>query len=193
MKQLQVFEVTYTDGSKYRIYGESLAQVKLDRQRTDVKVRRVEPRTDETDQLEAIGKLRELLKPGDSVYTSVNSVSRSGMSRHISLVIAYNNKDTKRPDVFNITWLASRALGWTMKGGCLRVSGCGMDMCFHTVYSLGRMLFPHGFVLGAGKWPRNGSCHCGGKVDHGSRKCTACGASRFRDNDGGYALEKRNL
>ena len=41
------------------------------------------------EQAEAIAKLREWLKPGDTVYTVLEHVSASGMSRTIKVVIPY--------------------------------------------------------------------------------------------------------
>lgn len=129
------------------------------------------------EQMESIEKLRSMLKPGDSVWTSVNSVSKSGMSRNISLFIpdTFNGK----PEITNITWHVARAVGYPTKNRSgyvqdvgIAVSGCGMDMCFDTVYNLGRVLFPDGFkVEGRG---RNGD-------------------TSGWDNDGGYALNKRDM
>ena len=42
----------------------------------------------EAERAEAIAKLREWIKPGDTVYTVLDSVSRSGMSRHIRVLHA---------------------------------------------------------------------------------------------------------
>lgn len=39
---------------------------------------------------DAIAQLREWLKPGDTVYTILDSVSRSGMSRQIRVVVPYS-------------------------------------------------------------------------------------------------------
>ncbi len=91
---------------------------------------------------EAIARLREILKPGDTVYTVVRHVSSSGMSRVIDLY-HFSIHDGK----IQKSWLsgyASTALGWNLdqKRGALRVSGCGMDMGFHVVSTLSRVLFP---------------------------------------------------
>ena len=91
---------------------------------------------------EAIARLREILKPGDTVYTVVRHVSASGMSRVIDLYHfgIYDGKVQK-------SWLSgfvATALGWSFdeKRGALRVQGCGMDMGFHVVSTLSRVLFP---------------------------------------------------
>ena len=89
---------------------------------------------------EAIEELRAMLKPGDEVITILRHVSKSGMSRDISLFIIHNGQ------MRAITWNAAKALGYPLKDACgshaIRVGGCGMDMGFHLVYNLGRVLFP---------------------------------------------------
>lgn len=95
---------------------------------------------DETVQAEAIERLRAFVKPGDTVYTVLRSVSKSGMSREISL---HTIKDG------DITWIAgmvARALDYRVgtRDG-IKVSGCGMDMGFHLVYNLSRALWPDGY------------------------------------------------
>lgn len=87
---------------------------------------------------EAIAKLREILKPGDTVYTILRHVSRSGMTRSISCVV----RGAEGP--YDIDWLVRRALGlpFDRNRGGVKVGGCGMDMGFHLVYSLSRVLWP---------------------------------------------------
>lgn len=92
-----------------------------------------------SEQAEAIARLREWIKPSDTVYTILRSVSRSGMSRVISLIVF--SKEDNRP--LHISWNAAKAMEWghdDKKEG-LKVSGCGMDMGFHAVYTLSRVLF----------------------------------------------------
>lgn len=83
--------------------------------------------------------LEYYVNEGDTVYTVLRSVSSSGMSRTISLKVARNGK------ILDLTYFASVVLGWPLveKNGsrALRVGGCGMDMGFHTVYTLARVLF----------------------------------------------------
>ena len=130
--------------------------------------------------------LREMLKPGDTVYSTVTEVSRSGMSRKIKFYVpqtelrtvdTINNADgtymskKKRVQVIrDLTWLIGRAIDYRVNDDHeLIVGGCGMDMCFHVVYSLGRAL-----------WPK------GTKKPHGSRNGSP-------DSDGGYALKSSHL
>lgn len=91
------------------------------------------------EQTEAIAKLREVLTPGTVVNCILRRVSSSGMNRKISLFIVEDG------EVRDITFYAGRALGWGLVevGGhrALNVTGCGMDMGFHTVYSLAWAVF----------------------------------------------------
>lgn len=155
------------------------------------------------DQQEAITKLRGMLKPGDTVYTIVNSVAKSGMSRRISLYVPVCG-DT--PAIENITWEVAHAFGEPVKqrgayvqDAGLWVSGCGMDMCFATVYNLGRVLFPEGFGE-EGTHPTTGAkvrpgCreNAAGAVDLGYQFRGRNGDTSGWDNDGGYALNKKDL
>jgi hypothetical protein len=83
--------------------------------------------------------LEHYLNEGDTVYTIIRSVSSSGMSRTISLKVARGGQ------ILDLTYFASVVLGWPLveKNGsrALRVGGCGMDMGFHTVYTLASILF----------------------------------------------------
>jgi hypothetical protein len=92
---------------------------------------------------EAIARLHEWLKPGDTVYTIVRHVSRSGMSRDISVLI-------QTPEgMIHPNWAVARATGMRLvtAGGhdAIRIGGCGMDMGFALVYELSHRLWPEGF------------------------------------------------
>lgn len=119
--------------------------------------------------------LRLLLKPGSPVYTVVRHRSQSGLMRCIKLLIVA--KDYKgKLEIRDISYLAAKATGFTYntKYEAIQVHGCGMDMGFHCVYSLGRVLFPKGFKLPKGWFGRNGD-------------------TSGLDTDGGYALEHRRI
>ena len=95
----------------------------------------------ELERSEAIERLRALFA-GDTkpvIHTITRHVSSSGMSRDISLIYATSAGLT------NITYSAALALEWPLseKTGnrAVRVSGCGMDMGFHLVYTLSRVLY----------------------------------------------------
>ena len=86
-------------------------------------------------QAEAVKTLKEWgIKDGTTIYAKVVRVSSSGMSRHVRL---YANI---KGEVVDISYHAAKALEWGYAGDRynegIRVSGCGMDMLFHTVYSL---------------------------------------------------------
>jgi hypothetical protein len=83
--------------------------------------------------------LTHYVSEGDTIYTVLRSVSSSGMSRTISLKVAKEGK------ILDLTYYASIVLDWPLVevngSRALRVGGCGMDMGFHTVYTLSRVLF----------------------------------------------------
>jgi uncharacterized protein YkvS len=111
---------------------------------------------------ESIKYLKSILKPGDTVYTVLTHVSKSGMSRDIKCLISTNEaketgiierRDTEKgtvEDTFNNTsivdigWHVARALDWPLSKKnewSIKVGGCGMDMGFHLVYTLSSVLF----------------------------------------------------
>ena len=81
----------------------------------------------------------QTIKQG-KIYAKVNSVSRSGMSRKISF---YRVEKGEIKDVTTqVAWLSGHATpGKLSERGKyfidegLRVSGCGMDMIFNTLYN----------------------------------------------------------
>ena len=96
----------------------------------------------------AIERLREVFKKGDTIYTQLYHVSQSGMTRHIGVrQLAVDNNKNVSP--LNWSYLTSLATGWRLnkEGNGLVVGGCGMDMGFHTVYTLSRILFDDGYAL----------------------------------------------
>jgi hypothetical protein len=173
---------------------------------------------------EAIARMHEWVKPGDDVYTILESVSRSGMSRTIRVVLLKVGDDGKAI-ALHPNWAVGTIIGarQAKRGDGFVVSGCGMDMGFHTVYTLARYLYPDGFgCIGAG-CPSND--HGNGDRDytvHGEvapgpgcaveendeprycvchdnsspqRPCSGCGChpAEHWHRDGGYALKQRWL
>lgn len=122
---------------------------------------------------EALAALREILKPGDKVYTVIRSVSKSGMSRCMDVYAFPKNQKGECEKRYLTGFCASLGIGtqslemWR-RGDGMRVSGCGMDMGFHVVYTLGRMLWPEG----------NGKFVTGRNGDRGA------------ETDGGYLLKQ---
>lgn len=90
----------------------------------------------EAERAEEIACLRKLLPIGSKVFVKQSHVSRSGMMRHLSVYAAVLDSDGA-PDFRDITHAAQIILDWPVtEYGELKVGGCGMDMHFHTVYSL---------------------------------------------------------
>ena len=96
----------------------------------------------------AIKRLKEEFKKGDTVYTQLYHVSQSGMTRHIGVrQLAVDDNKKVRP--LNWSYLVSFALDWRLNKNAngLIVGGCGMDMGFHLVYTLSRVLYNDGYAL----------------------------------------------
>ena len=77
---------------------------------------------------------------GRKIYATINSVSRSGMSRRIEfyVIMQADELGTDQPDIRRIGWYIHKATGRKYdadKGGLL-VGGCGMDMIFHVLSNL---------------------------------------------------------
>ena len=140
-------------------------------------------------QAEALDKLREYLKPGDTVYTVLRHVSSSGMTRDISAVLLRDNEHV------DIDYLVARVLGYrrNQDHGGLRVSGCGMDMGFALVYDLSSKLFPRGHGCAGEHCPSNDHSNGDrdytehGRIVHGY----PCATHTHWHPDGGYALRQR--
>jgi len=132
---------------------------------------------------EAISQLREWIKPGTTVYTILDHVSASGMSRAIRVTVPYVRREvldndrwrelgrdeiagerSTRDTVDHIhpNWAVGKALQlrhWKRNGreqDALLIGGCGMDMGFHLVYELSSVLYGKGYqCLGKGQCPSN--------------------------------------
>jgi hypothetical protein len=137
---------------------------------------------------QACADLRKILEPGMTVYTILRHCSRSGMMRHISLLVAvpaYVDVYARNPDgstnydakprrkrngceTRDISYLAACAMDDRLADdGGIKIGGCGMDMGFDLVYRLGAAL-----------WPK------GTRKPHGMRNGEP-------DSSGGYALKQR--
>jgi len=80
-----------------------------------------------------------MIKPGDTVYTVIRSVAKSGMSRTMSVFVIREGR------LVNVTFSVAKVLGYTLVDvdghRAIRVNGVGMDMGYHVVYSLGHALY----------------------------------------------------
>jgi hypothetical protein len=165
----------------------------------------------------ARAELQGILTPGQTVYCILRHVSRSGMYRRISFYILrdagpdYPQAERHYPYYLDRLILEA-GIGDAPRGNGegVGVSGCGMDMGFHVVYSLSRFTFPDGFApseigirpsdgkkvnvnigRGAGAGPMRreemADKHAKGWKFPGGRNGNESGW----DNDGGYALKQR--
>jgi hypothetical protein len=125
----------------------------------------------ELERLDAVETLRGWLPPGSKVFSIIRHVSRSGMSRVIDF---YTFDGGER---LYLSGLMSHAMDIRRnRDGGLKIDGCGMDMCFATVYALGRVLYPDGFTPAL----------CG---MHGRNRTP----DTEPDTDGGYSLKSEVL
>lgn len=99
-------------------------------------------------QAEAIAELKKTVHEGDTLYTVLRHVSRSGMMRYIDVMQIVNDPQGGI-QVYWLSRLSAKALTWGMdpKEEYVKADGCGMDMGFHTVYSLAQRLFGDGYAL----------------------------------------------
>jgi hypothetical protein len=94
---------------------------------------------------QSLQTLSGLIDAGQTIYTKVEAVSVSGMSRRISLFIVNDGR------IVNITGDVGTVTNYRKsdKGGLI-VNGAGMDMGFHLVYSLSCTMFNDKFISDGG-------------------------------------------
>jgi hypothetical protein len=127
---------------------------------------------------EARTELRKHIKPGDTVYTVLHHVSRSGMQREIGVVLL--SCDNGEIISLHPNYLVSKALSIRQgKRDGLIMGGCGMDMGFALVHQLSYALFPDSFECIGEKCPSND--HNNGDRDRTPHK----------HSSGGYAIKQR--
>ena len=84
----------------------------------------------------------------NKMFCIIKSVSSSGMSRQIAFFSTEQNKNTHRFYQSNYRFLFDK-LGYKESKnnwGYYTINGCGMDMIFHTNYSIIRKLHSLGFI-----------------------------------------------
>jgi len=117
------------------------------------------------------------LKAGETVYSILRHVSKSGMLRYIDIVAIRDNQPIQAlalvPDEVREQFREHYKYNPDKAG--FKTSGCGMDMGFDMVYNLSRMLFPDGFKVTDDTIHRNGT------------------PNGTTDKDGGYALNQEWL
>jgi hypothetical protein len=148
----------------------------------------------EKERTEAIDHLRKLIQPGDTVYTVLRHVSRSGMTRGIDVYFIPSTTNGDKPEPVWITAYVGKAIDqpqpyeyWRKSMG-LKIGGCGMDMGFHVVENLSWALYGYGEgypCLGKGKCPSN---------YHSNHRLHLDGPERFDlMHTDGYALRHKWL
>lgn len=97
---------------------------------------------EQTFQKEQLASLREVLKPGDTLYFILRRKSESGMSRWVD-VYKFDGQPVSLGR--HIAW----ALGyhWDMARSGFKVSGTGFDVATEVIGALGRKLFDDGESL----------------------------------------------
>ena len=88
----------------------------------------------------AIGELHSYLKPGSNVFSVWRHTSASGMTHCFDFYAIIDNEPIR------LTYLMCVACGfrYDTKRNALKTQGCGMDMAFDAVYSLGMAMWPQG-------------------------------------------------
>lgn len=163
---------------------------------------------------EAIDRLREWIKPGDTVHTLLKSVSRSGMSRVIQVVKIQCRYDVDEcgenteavPEILYLGYNVAEACNfrYDREREGVKIGGCGMDMGFAIVYDLGRVLYGSGFgCIGEGcpsNDHSNGDRDYRPHVDDCPQDSSEVGTDiprlrsyRHWHKDGGYSLKQRWL
>lgn len=141
---------------------------------------------------EALACLRKLCTPGTTVYTKLNHVSRSGMSRSITPMVMIDNEP--RYMAWSVAVLFNQSRD---KYDGIRVDGCGMDMGFSLVYTLSRILYSEGFGVEMKKqgealpYTPLTQALAQEMYIHGYRSHGRNGNASGWDDDGGYALNQR--
>lgn len=103
-----------------------------------------------TEIAEQLANLRKWIKEGDTVYTILENVSRSGMQRQIRVVLPKVGDDGRifftHPN-YAVSVVLGRSQAKMGHGDGVICKGCGMDMGFDLVYQLSHVLFGDGYKL----------------------------------------------
>lgn len=97
-----------------------------------------------TERQESLDNLKSWIKKGDLLHTKLNHVSKSGMTRHISIRHLKATDNPERPvNISCYDYHVARVLDLPEAPNYqgVKVGGCGMDMGFHLIYSLSHALF----------------------------------------------------
>lgn len=134
---------------------------------------------------EAIDTLRAFIQSGQRVYTSLEHVSSTGMSRRIRVYVPVKSEhEINGMSIRDITWHVAKACGYRFNEDkhSIVIGGAGMDMGFSIVYSLSSVMFRHTFTCIGEK------CHSN---DHTNDRDGSWERSKNvgrLHSDGGYSL-----
>jgi len=135
--------------------------------------------SDVQSKVESARYLLQIIQPGDTAKTILRHVSRSGMMRHISVIVGGED----------VTWHVARLLGdKRADDGGLKIGGCGMDMGFEIVYRMSCELFPEGFRCTGEDCRSNDHCN-----KHGDEYRRKNFKGKMHTGDGGYAIQQKWL
>lgn len=82
--------------------------------------------------------LKKAIAGKSKIYAQVNTVSRSGMSRTITLFIIHKNEIINLNHTIFSKVYADKS---DLREGIAKINGCGMDMLFEATYRLYHFLF----------------------------------------------------
>lgn len=101
--------------------------------------------TSNDQRVKSIAALREILNPGDTVFTILRHSLSSGMTRHVSVIVG---------ECRDITHYVAHALDMRRSGktGGIVVSGYGSDVGFDLIYDLQRVLWPDDAAVLNHRW-----------------------------------------
>jgi len=83
---------------------------------------------------QSMENLKGWIKDGDTVYTILRRVTKSGENRDIGIVVFVKGQPV------HPNFSVAKVLGLPFKTDGVRVNGGGMDMGFSLVYDLGRAM-----------------------------------------------------
>lgn len=135
---------------------------------------------------DAIKRLREEIKPGDTLHTIARHVSSSGMSRSISIVQLKCRRG--KPRNYDWSYLVAKAIDEKIDQAHdgIKIGGAGMDMGFELVYRLSWTLYG-----GKRGYPCLGD-NCPSNV-HVNDHTAPRGKGKGIRHDDGYAISHRWL
>tara|TARA_R100001369_G_scaffold42030_1_gene68255 strand:- start:310 stop:654 length:345 start_codon:yes stop_codon:yes gene_type:complete len=93
--------------------------------------------------------LQAYFPKGSTAYTVLRHTSKSGMTRHISvLATSVRSGDGS---ISNVSYTVAELLKWKhaprTQTAAIKVGGCGMDMGFHLIYTLSSILYGDGLAI----------------------------------------------